>query len=147
MSRTLWIGHISKQTTEEELQQEMNKHGEATVNVRALLLICTSSTCNLLDVLWKFIADIQCQSQIFDTACIVCGRVYVTIRCLSVCPIVCHSCGMGREMSINSGRWWAPSSSGTTAQHSAVNASSVTFVADAGGSTQTCHVTLSLLCL
>jgi len=30
-SRTLWIGHISKQTTEEELQQELSKHGEATV--------------------------------------------------------------------------------------------------------------------
>ena len=32
-SRTLWIGHISKQTTEDELQQELNKHGEATVQV------------------------------------------------------------------------------------------------------------------
>jgi len=34
-SQTLWIGHISKQTTEEELQQELSKHGEATVRVRA----------------------------------------------------------------------------------------------------------------
>jgi len=46
LSRTLWIGHISKQTTEEELQQELNKHGEATVMVRALSLMCSSSSCN-----------------------------------------------------------------------------------------------------
>jgi len=60
LSRTLWIGHISKQTTEEELQQELNRHGEATVMVRALSLMCSSSSCNPLDVICKTFTDVQC---------------------------------------------------------------------------------------
>jgi len=51
VSRTLWIGHISKQTTEEELQQELNKHGEATIMVCGLPLIRNSIISNLLDIL------------------------------------------------------------------------------------------------
>jgi len=38
-SRTLWVGHISKQTTEEELQLELSKHGEATVRVSIVMCL------------------------------------------------------------------------------------------------------------
>ena len=38
-STTLWIGHLTKQTTEEELQEELSKYGEATINVDRMKLL------------------------------------------------------------------------------------------------------------
>jgi len=80
--------------------------------------------------------------EVIDTACIVCGRVYVTVRLsarLSVpsvdsCSSVRHGCcrtwAREQEISIDSGR--------PAARRSAATASIVTLSADVGSWTPTC---------
>ena len=96
---------------------------------------------NFFLTLWT----LQQTTAFIDTARIVCGRVYVTVRCpsvslsrLSTAALCCGGLLLwARQQTISIDRQRRPPGA-AAARHSSANASSVTLSADVGSSTRTC---------
>ena len=109
-----------------------------------------------LDISWKSSENwlgLICRALvIIDTACIVCGKVYVTAWCLSFClsfqlSTAVAACGefaavgpAGRRYRSTAARLVPGSNGAAAARRSAANASSVALTAAVGGGTPTCFI-------